>query len=162
MDRNVKQMLDALVLSPFVNVYTKYSNCTQAANSWYGHKNEGTRFICWWQETDKWHCAACHVLLPLFHHLLIVFIFYERSINRSETTDKALRQEVSGTVHDIHVRFGALTVVTMKHIISRNVMPCSLAEVHRRFRHIYCLHLQGWRVSQASYEHHAGSKRGHK
>lgn len=153
-------MLNALVLSPFFNVCTKYSNCKQAANWWYGHKNEGTRFTCWWQETDEWHCAACHVLFPLFHHLLIFFIFYERSINCSETTDKAVRREVLGT---IHVRSGALTVVTMKYIISRNVMmPCSLEEVHRRFWAMYCPRLQGWKVSQASYEHDAGSKMGHK
>jgi hypothetical protein len=36
-------------------------------------------------------------LLPLFHHLLILFIFYERSIDCSETMDKAVKQKSFGS-----------------------------------------------------------------
>jgi hypothetical protein len=36
----------------------------------------------------------------------------------------------------------------VKHTTFWDVKLCSLGEVHQPFRGIYCLHLQGWRVSQ--------------
>jgi hypothetical protein len=37
----------------------------------------------------------------------------------------------------------------MKRTVRWHLMPCSLVEVHWRFRRIYCLHLQGKKVSFA-------------
>jgi hypothetical protein len=50
-----------------------------------------------------------------------------------------------------------LRVVTMKSTIILDVIPCSLVEVQHSGG-LYYLHLQGWRVSQASNQQEAGSK----
>jgi hypothetical protein len=44
-----------------------------------------------------------------------------------------------------------------KGSVSFDITPCSSLKVNRRFRGTYCLHLQGWLVSQTRKEHETGS-----
>jgi hypothetical protein len=41
------------------------------------------------------------------------------------------------------MRFHVLTAASMNMTVFRDVAPCSLVEVYRRFRGAYCLHYQG-------------------
>jgi hypothetical protein len=43
-----------------------------------------------------------------------------------------------------------LITVIMMSIISWDLSPCSLVEVYRRLRHMYCFHLQGRKASLAT------------
>jgi hypothetical protein len=60
----------------------------------------------------------------------------------------------------IYPWFQALRAVTTKSTIFWGVTPCTLIEVHRSFGRMYCLHVHGRRVSQASNRHGENSKRG--
>jgi hypothetical protein len=63
--------------------------------------------VAWtWERRCQVTLQTAICLLPLLHHLLMLLFFYEWSINHSETTDEAVRQ-------DVHVRCGVLTVVTV-------------------------------------------------
>jgi hypothetical protein len=44
----------------------------------------------------------------------------------------------------------ALTVVIRKRTVARDVTPCNLVEVYRRFGRTYCLSLQSRRVNRAN------------
>jgi hypothetical protein len=47
--------------------------------------------------------------------------------------------------------FKVLMAVTVKITVFWHVMPCRPVEVHRSFGDIYCLYLQGRRISQVNY-----------
>jgi hypothetical protein len=47
---------------------------------------------------------------------------------------------------------------SITNTIVLDVTPYSLVENHRRFRETYCLHIQGWRASQANNQQAAASK----
>jgi hypothetical protein len=54
-----------------------------------------------------------------------------------------------------HVGFEVLTVVVMKSSVFWDITTCSPLKVNQRFGETCCLHLQGWRVSQATNQQEA-------
>jgi uncharacterized protein YjiK len=58
---------------------------------------------------------------------------------------------------NFHVGFEVLTAVVMKSTIFWDIKPCSPLKVNRFFGGKYRLHLQGRRISEARYQHEAGS-----
>jgi hypothetical protein len=61
-----------------------------------------------------------------------------------------------------HTRTSLIAILrtndTVKSIIFWGMTPCSLTEVHRRFRGTYCLLLHGSRLSRVSSQQEAGGR----
>jgi hypothetical protein len=58
----------------------------------------------------------------------------------------------------VDVAVEILTAVDMKNSVFWDVLPCSPVKVNQCFGGIYCLHLQGLRVSQPRNQYETGSK----
>jgi hypothetical protein len=51
-------------------------------------------------------------------------------------------------MHTVNIGVEVRTAVTIKSVVFWDVTPCSLIGVHRRYAVMYCLYIQGRRVSQ--------------
>jgi hypothetical protein len=70
--------------------------------------------------------------LTLFKEIIAVY-----SENHMKSTNTLCWQNAEW------LRFQVLTAASMKMTVFGDIAPCSLVDVHRRFRSVYCLHHHG-------------------